>query len=254
MLGKLLKYEFKSTARIFLPMYILTIVLSLISRIFITFEDTNITLKVIASISTILFGFSLILMLATAFIVVIQRFYKNLLRDEGYLSFTLPVTPCQHIVSKLISASIWLIISFIIFIFSIAIIITDKIFIDNIVQFFNDLIANTNIDIVFLIFESIIIAITSMLVFLLMTYASMAVGQLIKGHKIIGSIAAYFGFYTAVQIIMAVLLLIISLINPYIIYDSRSIFISIIIFVQIILITVFFTITNYILTKKLNLE
>ena len=34
-------------------------------------------------------------------VVVVVRFYQNLISDEGYLSFTLPVTAAQHIAAKL---------------------------------------------------------------------------------------------------------------------------------------------------------
>lgn len=37
-------------------------------------------------------------------VILIQRFYKNLLGSEGYLMFTLPVTVSQHLFSKTIIA------------------------------------------------------------------------------------------------------------------------------------------------------
>ncbi len=37
-------------------------------------------------------------------VILIQRFYKNLLGSEGYLMFTLPVTVTQHLLSKTIIA------------------------------------------------------------------------------------------------------------------------------------------------------
>ena len=42
-------------------------------------------------------------------IIIIQRFYKNLLCDEGYLMNTLPMSVWKNITSKLVVASygIW---------------------------------------------------------------------------------------------------------------------------------------------------
>jgi hypothetical protein len=44
-------------------------------------------------------------------IVLIQRFYKNLLGDEGYLMFTLPVQSWSHILSKLAVSMLWTVVS-----------------------------------------------------------------------------------------------------------------------------------------------
>ncbi len=41
-----------------------------------------------------------------AFAVICNHFYKNLMTDEGYLTFTLPVTPNQILASKLIAGSV----------------------------------------------------------------------------------------------------------------------------------------------------
>ena len=45
------------------------------------------------------------------FFVIIQRFYKNLLGDEGYLMNTLPVTTITNITSKISIATFWNIVS-----------------------------------------------------------------------------------------------------------------------------------------------
>ena len=41
---------------------------------------------------------------AITLIIMVQRFYKNLLGDEGYLMFTLPVKTWQNVLNKLIFA------------------------------------------------------------------------------------------------------------------------------------------------------
>ena len=42
-----------------------------------------------------------------AFVLMINRFYKNLLQDEGYVMMTLPVCVHQQIWSKLIVSTVW---------------------------------------------------------------------------------------------------------------------------------------------------
>ena len=44
-------------------------------------------------------------------VILIQRFYKNLLGSEGYLMFTLPVTVTQHLLSKTIIAVVMIALS-----------------------------------------------------------------------------------------------------------------------------------------------
>lgn len=87
MLRKLIKYEFRATARVMLPLYLVTIVLALLTR-----------------------GASLWLELATfivAVVLAVFRFRKNLLTDEGYVMFTLPVSPHSLVCSKLIVSTVW---------------------------------------------------------------------------------------------------------------------------------------------------
>ena len=55
------------------------------------------------------------------FFVIIQRFYKNLLGDEGYLMNTFPVTTITNITSKLSIATFWNIVSGFVAVFSIII-------------------------------------------------------------------------------------------------------------------------------------
>lgn len=50
--------------------------------------------------------------IATAVATVVlrlRRFYFNMLKDEGYLTFTLPATVGQHIASKMIVCITWVI-------------------------------------------------------------------------------------------------------------------------------------------------
>ena len=111
MLAKLIKHEFKATARIFLP--ILGTVLVLTGAAALTVKLGGIlvlpggtgwggpVLGLASGLLCLLTFIAMMAMMTAAVVVTIQRFYKNLLGDEGYLMFTLPVTPAQHITAKL---------------------------------------------------------------------------------------------------------------------------------------------------------
>ena len=64
----------------------------------------------------------LVAMVVVTFVVILQRFYKNLLEGEGYLMHTLPVPTWMLVASKLIAAVIWDILGFVIIILSLAVI------------------------------------------------------------------------------------------------------------------------------------
>ena len=117
MLTKLIKHEFRATARIFTPLFGVVLVLSglswLVTRlggILVLSGGTGTggpVFGVIAGILVLFAVLSLFALMVSAVVITIQRFYKNLLGDEGYLMFTLPVTPGQHILAKLAVGVAW---------------------------------------------------------------------------------------------------------------------------------------------------
>lgn len=109
MLRHLLKYEYKATKRTFFPIYIALLLVAMVNRIF-HLEDADLGLVIVILALTGLFiGLVIITIMA-----IVQRFNKNLLGDEGYLMFTLPVTSDKLIYSKLLISIMWSIISVIV--------------------------------------------------------------------------------------------------------------------------------------------
>ena len=89
---KLLKYEWKACARTCLPLYGVLILMSLISRIlYVIPKNASLDFMLPAISSMLYMGVMMAAFVVTA-VILIQRFYKNLLGSEGYLMFTLPVT------------------------------------------------------------------------------------------------------------------------------------------------------------------
>lgn len=88
MLGKLMKYEIKATARLFLPLYAALLVFSLINRFLNPFaigeSINNINLQfTIRAISMTAYVLLLLGTLVMTVVIMIQRFYKNLLGTKG---------------------------------------------------------------------------------------------------------------------------------------------------------------------------
>ena len=89
MLGKLIKNEFKATYKMFVMLFCSLVVLTLLTRfcIYIPFENT--VFKIMTAILTVVYVVAMAFMSLLSLVLVIKRFYQNMLRDQGYLSHTL---------------------------------------------------------------------------------------------------------------------------------------------------------------------
>ena len=126
MLRKLLKYDLKSVGRFWWIAMITMIGASFSAAVSyrlnveITFKqalqsgETNILISLALMALSLIFIISLVAMGACFLFVAILiyvRYYKHLFTDEGYLTFTLPVSRRQIFFSKLVNAGLWLVLS-----------------------------------------------------------------------------------------------------------------------------------------------
>lgn len=110
MLGKLMKHEFRATGRIILPLLAAELILAVLAGFSVRGLD-NIKnprfLDGMYSLTVGAFFLGMFAIFVVAFVLMIQRFYKSLLRDEGYLSMTLPVSVDEQIWAKLLVSFVW---------------------------------------------------------------------------------------------------------------------------------------------------
>ena len=111
MLGKLMKHEFRATARIMLPVMGAMVALALLANLSIRGLAGNLSdvpmLKILFTLIIIFFGAAVVATVVMSLVIMVSRFYRNLLKDEGYLMFTLPVSVHELIWSKLIVSLVW---------------------------------------------------------------------------------------------------------------------------------------------------
>lgn len=111
MLGKLLKHEFRATGRIMLPMMGALLALALMANLSIRGLSGSLSdipaLRILFILILVFFGMGIVAIGVMALVVMVSRFYRNLLKSEGYLMFTLPVSVHELIWSKLIVSLVW---------------------------------------------------------------------------------------------------------------------------------------------------
>ena len=115
MLTKLLKYEWKATGRVILPIAGGVLVLNLVSSLLGHFvNNTGHTMPwvgFLTALLTLATFLGMLAVLAVCFFASVQRYYK-LLGEQGYLMLSLPVHAWQHIAAKLICGVLWTLFGF----------------------------------------------------------------------------------------------------------------------------------------------
>ncbi|MCI9126065.1 MAG: hypothetical protein HFG28_02565 [Eubacterium sp.] len=266
MLGKLIKNEFRATARTFGAMYLIVFIVTVLLKLVIEIQDIfqldNVVINILSFVTITAFVLGIIGVVIGTFILIIKRFYDNMLKNEGYLSFTLPATVGQHIASKSIVSYIWVIVSAV-FIFGIVIIL----FLGH-----TSLFVELRQDIIYIIKEfnkqhlwKYVIAIGAALLisaynYIAMGYACFSVGQAWTRNRIAGALATYIIFQIITEIITLICMVIMFGGNMEAMNNAQigeAVFQPLLIFMiveQVVLAIICTVITHVMLSKKLNLE
>lgn len=174
-----------------------------------------------------LFAYVLIVIAASVMtqVLMIQRYYKNLFTDEGYLTNVLPVSATDHILSKMLVFGAWSILNALSVLASFAFLLLPyaiRYFTANTLLFYNK--AMTFSDFLSYLWAQItgvadaafsLIGITnhigmalfsivgffaSLFFGILLFYAAISIGSLVSSHKILTAVLSYIGMTTVIQI------------------------------------------------------
>ncbi len=274
MLGKLLKQDFRATARVMLPVCLIALILAAFTRGCAALTKSAAAtapwrlqnadfLSFVTNVLGVLFVISLIAVLVLAFILMVWRFYRSFLTDEGYLMFTLPVTTAKLVLSKLIVALVWFVVSIAVVVLSCVIVGADS----RVIEVFYNVEGSAPWSggqlraVLLSIFAFALIHETT---FCLQCYASMAIGQSHRRQKELMSVVFFFVFYIAIQILSSIGLLTIMGMNPGVYVEKLVTPDAVYRFVQTILwsfagvsaliAVIFYGITHRMLKRKLNLQ
>lgn len=267
MLGKLIKNEFKATSRNFIPMYLFLIVVAVFMKILIevqssasgTFANSRVV-DVLMTISVTTFVIAIIAVILGTIVLIIKRFYDNMLKDEGYLSFTLPVSTGQHIVSKVLTSYVWVICSAVVIIGSILIsFIGEGEGFKELGELIIEIIRGINAYGYWnYVIEFVLVIVIAVYANIMMGYTCLSVGQNFNKHRIVGAFITYIVIYMITEVVNAVFMFALlgvkydeeisvmsGIFHPFMIY---------LLGVAIVEAVVFTLITYFMLNRKLNLE
>lgn len=293
MLGKLIKYEWKSTYKVCGALLLFMVLMTVLgcasfytpmwSRAFHEAEIDNVTVLDVAGIfSLFLYIFAVIGVMWGSFIFLGVRFYRSMYSEEGYLTHTLPVTAHQILFSKILVSSLWylaitlfMVISVVCLVFAVvnhAVVALsgDSNLWAELMQAWEEVWPELraelrrefgmNINLLGVLY--LIMILISPFSSIITLYGAITVGQLSSKHKVMMSIVSYFVINVVISIISTVVTLPITIsqsiksLNSYsnqVMVNSTGTYIVTIVLTIAIAAALYFA-SHYIITKKLNLE
>ena len=274
MLRKLLKHEFRATGRIMLPLFLILLATSVGANLSIRgmLDTDNRFLNILGSLLIVAFVVAVIGVCVMSMVVMVQRFYKNLLQDEGYVMMTLPVSTHQHIWSKLIVSAVWFALTILIVCLACLIMAFDVELVQQIAAGFRELFQEIyrNLSTYYAINGTAIVAEFLVLCFVgccamcLQFYAALAIGHSFPNHKMAWSVLWFFLIQFIMQFLggMGIMLLDESWFHHLLLgwTDNISAMASVhlgmvtVILGEVVYGAVFYILTTYFLKKRLNLE
>ena len=264
MFGKLLKYDFRSMFKQFAFIWPAALALALVNHFTVNGLDSSSGAEeTAAGISMLVYVAILMAMFIVALVFTIQRFYKGLLGDEGYLMHTLPVRPWQLIGSKLLCAVITTFLSVIVAMASVLVIMPwDREMLGELFRGLEYVFTHWNNQAthgVIGLLEFCLMMMVSFATGYLQLYLSMSIGHLFNKNRVAFSVVAFIAVNAVVSGLMSHFLspVIDTLFNLIHSADGAARFHIAMwsaIAGELVLCAIYFAGTEFILRKKLNLE
>lgn len=271
MVKRLFKYEISAAMRSLLAMEVIVLGIALLTRIVQFFEVDSVAYGIVRTSAIVMLCVSIIVSIIMSVILSIKRFYTNIFSAEGYLTMTLPATPTQHIIVKLVVAVLSVVGAILVSLLAGAVATMGEVFIEvckavgYISKVYFDSYGGHGIAYVF---EVILMLLVSLSSSLLIYYACISVGQMASKKRVLFAFVAYFAYYSLTQILGTILLILVAigpdwLKNLLYWFETFSMnhpiaVIHIVLWLVtvyfLVLSVVFFFISNYIIKNKLNLE
>lgn len=158
-------------------------------------------------VSGLIYTLLIMTLMIVTVVMILQRFYKNLLKGEGYLMHTLPVPTWMLVASKTISSLIWVLLSIITLIVSVfVLVLTSVVGSGNLFALdwcslpwgdFFKLFQESAGEIIL----TIVAAVIQIVRIILLVYTAMAIGAAAKRHKVFYSVLTFIVILIIIAII-----------------------------------------------------
>lgn len=259
MLSKLLKHEFRATARLFMPLFVGLLVCSLFVRVLSSFNFDNQIISLVFGLFMFIFVVIIMAVGLSGQVISIYRLYKSVFTDEGYLTNTLPVKTSTILNSKLIIGVFWTFVSYISLLFAAFIILFNNTNLDimnyqvtDILKSLFGYISNYPVCIALIVIILIVSSVFNILIF----YASFALGNMFNTKRVLISLVFYFVFSNILSIVLlAVLMIMENFVTFNTISENYLVMVFSMISVILAVLSVgLYALTHHTMAKKLNLQ
>ena len=276
MTGKLIKYEFRSIVKIMGIGWAALLSMALFAGLFdlIAFRQNDMEgfghlTEIASAITSFLYGSLFVAIIVVTVLIILMRFYKGLLRDEGYLMHTLPVKTWQLITAKGVVAAAVSLISILAATLSVLILMAFDGGIEYFGEFMSELLRTLGKypAYIAILLEALLLGVCWIAAMIYKAYAALSIGQLAQKHRIALSVGAWIGIGVVFLILMSILgnLSFSSAFSDWLegilegmVNDSPlnaiQVGMWILILVEAVQIAIFHVVSEQILRRKLNLE
>lgn len=212
MLRKLIKHEFRATARVMGPLFLVVLALALTANLSLHFllDARSFFPNLLGGLLICAFFVGAAALAVMAIVLMVNRFRTNLMGDEGYVMFTLPVSGHQLIWSKIIVSTVWFIatgvaeaLAMLICFFNlewVREIFSSAVF-RRVFQELQALIAEYGLNLPAMAAELLLLGLLFCAVLCLEFYAAIAVGHGFANHKSAWSVLFFFAFQFVAQLV-----------------------------------------------------
>lgn len=275
MLRKLMKHEFRATGRMMLPMFLLVLVTAVGANLSTRrlLETDNGALNTLGMLLLVAFTLAIAGVCIMPLVLMIDRFHKNLLRDEGYVMLTLPVSVHQHVWSKLLVSMLWFVATAVVVFLAFVILVYEVGLAQQFFTGLGELLRQVRLGDYYLELGSVVGIGVEVLVLLVLScaggclqiYAAMAIGHSFANRKVLWSVVVFFGSQFALQLLGGLFVELMdatgldeALTQALPKIDSQVGATMLLLFVLIvcglIFAALFYFLTTYFLKKRVNLE
>lgn len=259
MLSKLMKHELRATRRTMLPAILIMLAVSLAARFSVNTLVTsdNDVLNLLGTLLVVAYAIVVAGLTIVCLVLMVLRFYKNMMGDEGYLMFTLPVSVHQHIWSKLLVAAFWMVLSVLtILLGSFLLVVNLETDLPLLFETLQRVLGYIGMDDWFMLSLYTVLGLVSLMTVFLEVYAAISVGCSLPNGKLFWSFIIFFAFQFVVSFISGLLPVDAAMIEMVVGESTDAVprYYLLAMGELAVRFGVFYGITAYFLQKRLNLE